>query len=186
MNRSRTIMLLMLVVAAGFAAVSVAFHHAMTHLVIHWWGLTETRLVMDAPKVEALRLAPRLPERVSRAEAVAEESLALPGGKYGVLERRDVTAAGGLTALRHGLLEDANFDWSDDSPPGPHEWQFALVFSDGPKSRQTVLFDFKNRLMANGETGVTVPLAESAANWQKFFTEVFAALARRATVGPVC
>jgi hypothetical protein len=174
MNRSRLVMLLMLVVAAGFAAISVVFYHSMTHHVIQWWGTADARLVMDAPRVEALSLA-GVPTKPSPAKSSAKDTLNLPDGMLEVTERRDVTAAGGLEALRHGLLEDANYDWAADPSLGAGHWQYALVFSEsnGP-SRVSVLFSFPNHL-GRQDTGATVALADSAASWQKFFTEVFAA-----------
>jgi len=178
MNRSRLVMLLMLAVAAVFAAISVAFYHSMTRRVIRFWGTDETRLVMDAPIVEALRLwpPPAKPPTADSSQVVAsaQEMLSFPGGEVEIFERRDVTAAGGLEALKHGLLEDANYEWAADPSTGPRQWQYALEFSDGPK-RRTVLFDFKNHVMARAETGATVALADSAASWEKFFTDVFAA-----------
>ena len=107
MHRGKLVILLMIVVGCLFGVVAVAFHYFMARRAIAWWRHDDVALITEAPRVDALRLAP--------ATAMDGETIAIGGERFRVVDRKDVTAAEGMNHLRNSLLVDAHFDWN--GPP---------------------------------------------------------------------
>lgn len=105
--------LLMLGLAA--ATTGVLFQRQQTRRCLAFYGPAAARRITTAPRVSLL---------------VVE-----PSGAVGVrwVDQRDVSQAPGLVHLRRGLVEDANFRWSELPPAEPlaaAAWDYALEFSD--------------------------------------------------------
>lgn len=104
----------LIVIGAGLAVFASWFQWRQTRRCLEWYGPATARRILEAPRVELWALDP--------ADAAA-----------GPRDRIDVSKAGGLVHLRHGLVEDANFDWSA-RPAGP--WPDALAFFDSADSTE--------------------------------------------------
>jgi hypothetical protein len=175
MNRDKLAILTMFAVAAAIGLFSVGYHHWLSQRAIRWWGDDAVALIVNAPNVEALCLEPAA-NQLTPASAGRQEILGIDGVKYVIVQQKDVASVEGMYHLRHGLVEDANFDWSAPPPgsaPGSlRPWPFALRFSNG--SRQlVVLFDAKGQRMARADTGASLTIAPIATGWNDFFAEQF-------------
>lgn len=127
----RIVMGLMLL-AAALAAFAVWFQWNQTRRCLSLYGAERARAIQAAPRVELWGLA------------VDPQS-----GRPRVTERHDISRAKGLVHLRRGLVEDANFSWSDvQEPAGPHAdrgtlpaavWDEALAFYDAGSTGPAVI-----------------------------------------------
>jgi hypothetical protein len=126
------IVMLLLLIGLTAASVAISFQRAQTRRCLALYGPEAAAEIARAPHVELWRL-----ENVN--------------GRLVAGERLEISQARGLVHLRRGLVEDANFDWSEDVGPGlglPADaklWGWAIVFSasadtavDGPATRLVV------------------------------------------------
>lgn len=90
----------LVLLAAALAAFAVWFQWNQTRRCLRMYGAERARAIQAAPRVELWRLA------------VDPQS-----GRPRVAERHDISRAKGLVHLRRGLVEDANFSWTDSSGP---------------------------------------------------------------------
>lgn len=110
--------------AAALAAFAVWFQ----------WNQTRRCLVLFGPDVA---------QRIQESARVEVWKLRVRGNGRGIeaVERTDVTSARGLVHLRRGLVEDANYSWTE--PPragGADRWDVGLAFFDrGQESPAAVL-----------------------------------------------
>jgi hypothetical protein len=79
------------------AVAAILFQREQTRRCLEFYGPEHARRIAAAPVVELLFLEP-----AARPAAVAARA------------RRDISSAAGLVHLRRGLVEDANFAWSDN------------------------------------------------------------------------
>lgn len=108
-----------LAMAAGLAAFAVWFQWTQTRRCLGFFGPGIATAIQTAPRVEAWRLSPKSTPDGS-------------GGRVVATSREDVSQARGLVHLRHGLVEDSNYAWSD-RPAGRRPigaWDVALAFYD--------------------------------------------------------
>lgn len=152
--------LLLLGIAAG--ALAIAFQRGQTRRCLAFYGPGIARRVSSAPLVEAWWLEPGDAPGVLRA-----------------VERRDVSQAPGLVHLRRGLVEDANFRWTDAGPAAdrlpPGHWDVALVFSDpahpGEAARLVIDLDDDGALAVVGRPG-RIGLGRIGAGLAKWLDDV--------------
>jgi len=175
MARSGKLVIFVIVAVGLAAALFAAWHQYETTRQTHrFWGADHASLIARAPKVEALWLDP-FPAKGS----ACPDPLEIPGGTACVLGRRDVSQAPGISNLRHGLTQDATFQWKVEPPDAVDSltnWEFALRFDDN--GREVVLvfdvFDQAKGQVAAADTSRAVMLDPSvAAEFAKFFTEHF-------------
>lgn len=117
--------LVCLAVLAG--VVSWSYRYATTHRATQFWGREAAPLIAQPSQVEFARLVP------SRANSGVDQSEILKLGmerSYLSEGARDVTHERGLVHLRHALLSDRGFVWSDRPDPREVEWQWLLKFFD--------------------------------------------------------
>jgi hypothetical protein len=165
MHRGKLVILFMVAVGCLLGGIAVAFHHWVARRAIAWWGRDDVALITEAPRVDALRLAPS-------AAAENRETILIGGGRYRVVERKDVTAVEGMNHLRNSLLVDAHFDW--DKPPSYTTrvtWEFAFEFIDGSR-RLAVAFDNGIRL-GRSDSDQILKITPIATGWTEFFAEQF-------------
>ena len=169
MRRDKLALLAIFIVALAVGLCSVGYHHFLSARAIRWWGDDAVGLIITAPKVEALMFRTGGKQETGSAkEPIA--ILHLGHAEYAVLAERNVTANEAVYHLRHGLVEDPNFDWSSSTPAGPA--RFGLRFSNGPNSL-TVVFDETGQHLTRADTGATLTIAPSVTGWREFFTEQF-------------
>jgi hypothetical protein len=101
--------------AAGLAAFAVWFQWNQTRRCLEFFGPAAARRIQEAPRVEMwgqLRVRP-------------------DGRGLEANQRVDLTSARGLVHLRRGLVEDANYAWTERSGSSAVDrWDVALVFFD--------------------------------------------------------
>ncbi|HEV3021537.1 MAG TPA: hypothetical protein VGX76_03695 [Pirellulales bacterium] len=142
------------------------YHRTAQRRVLEFWSPEAAALIVNAPRAEALRLAP--------AEAGGDDGQDVDFGglHFAVIERVDVSRAPGLIHLRQGLLHDGSFDWpapSDDCRP---QWDYALRFSADERSA-TVLVAFNCRRVKLAGSAREVAIAPLAAGLERFLAEQF-------------
>lgn len=111
------IVLLLLVVGLTAATVAIGFQRGQTRRCLALYG-------------------PAAASEISRATHVELWRLAVVAGRLTAVERQEISQARGLVHLRRGLVEDANFEWGDETGLEPDSfataamWEWALVFAD--------------------------------------------------------
>jgi hypothetical protein len=163
MHRGKLVILLMVVVGCAMGGISVAFHHWLARRAIAWWGRANVELITEAPRVAALKLR-------TAAASESGDVVTIESERYLVSERKDVGGAEGIDHLRHGLVEDGNFDWEKRLPGKP--WQYGLEFQNGDQ-RLIVVFNLKEPCVGRSDSDATLPIAAVATGWSEFFTAQF-------------
>jgi hypothetical protein len=163
MHRGKLVILLMVLIGCAMGGISVAFHHWLARRAIAWWGRDNVELITRAPRVAAIELR-------AATESESGETVMIDGERYSVTERKDVGGAEGMDHLRHGLVEDGNFDWERRLPGKP--WQCGLEFQDGAQ-RLDVVFNLKDRCIGRSDSSAVLPIAPVATGWSEFFAAQF-------------
>jgi hypothetical protein len=122
-------------------------------------------LIAYAPRVDALRISP-MP-----ADMNAEtDSVTIAPQKYLVERRQDVTQWPGIDHVRHGLLQDVNFNWDNTAPRlNDIKWEYALEFIDG--SRRLIVVFSQDGSIGRSDRTDTMAIAPKATGWREFFSE---------------
>jgi len=126
-GRPGTLLVLgILALAVGLAAFAVWFQWSQTRRCLAFFGPQVAAAIQTAPRVEAWRLAPGGTPAAVRGSAPA-----------------DVSQSRGLVHLRHGLVEDSNYDWSAAVAGRPiAAWDVALAFFDSGAARPRAVLAF--------------------------------------------
>ncbi|MBL9124616.1 MAG: hypothetical protein JNG90_13355 [Planctomycetaceae bacterium] len=131
--------------AIGGALFNWWYQRELHRRALDFWGPETSRLIVQAPQVEAWRLAPESsPEAAARQPDAAGEAparIAVGERAWVVIDRQEIstpTQAPGSSHVRRSLVNDQGFDWSDTADPCQTDWQYALRFEDGPRT-ETVL-----------------------------------------------
>jgi hypothetical protein len=163
--QGKTIILLAALTGLVLGGLSVAYHHWLARRAIAWWGSAGMELIAYAPRVDALRISPLPAEPNTETETVTFGSQ-----KYRALRRQDVTQWPGIDHVRHGLLQDVNFNWDNTSPRfNDIKWEYALEFIDGSR-RLTVVFS--HDCLGRSDQTDTLTIAPKATGWREFFSEL--------------
>lgn len=165
MNRGKLVILLMLLAGCLMGGIAVTFHHWLSRRAIAWWGPENVEMIRSAPRLEALKLA-------TAATTDSADVVTIGGVRYEIVERRDVSRAPGIDHVRHGLLEDAHFNWDQAAAVHPPAtWQFGMKFvADG---RQFIVaFDHDGHIGRSDKDEI-VSITPIATGWSEFFAEQF-------------
>lgn len=146
---------LIAVLALGLAGAGGGwwYQHRLQRRPLELWGRDAARLILHASEVDFCRL--RQTPGASHATAVV-----LDGQSYLAEDCQSVAGRPGLVHLRHSLLTDFSFDWSD-RVSGAKSWQFLLRFRDGQRTASLALADdFRYaRLLESGAGACIQPIA---------------------------
>ncbi|HEV3003452.1 MAG TPA: hypothetical protein VGX78_03280 [Pirellulales bacterium] len=140
------------------------YHRTAQRLVLEFWGPEAAILIVDAPRAEALRLAPAADDDGPDVD--------FGGAHFTVIERVDVSRAPGLIHLRQSLLHDGSFDWSAPSDDCRPQWDYALRFSRD-EHVATVLVAFNCRRLKLAGSAREAGIAPLAAGLERFLAEQF-------------
>lgn len=181
--------LTMLLLGIAGAVYSQMYYARLQQRPIGLWGAHAAQLMMKAPLVNALQLAP-----TDKGSPPHLERLMIGGEHLSVLAEKDVTTQPGFSHVRQSLVNDASFDWSSavhdkdqghDKDPGHEddkakdpgkgckpEWKYALEFSNGD-STVLLLIAPNCGLARLTDTGATGDLRPVMPGIERFLREQF-------------
>jgi hypothetical protein len=115
------------VLAISLASLAFLYQYHLQHRPLEYWGAGTATLLLSAPEVEALLLAPIEP---SLAEPGVElsETFAADDRTWLVAARHDISRAPGFSHVRRSLMMGGSYDWEVPPPTEPIEWRYALIF----------------------------------------------------------
>jgi hypothetical protein len=155
--RSSLVILGMLLLGAATSVAAIWYLRGLSRRSVEFWGPQAGALILQAPQVEALLLAPTGPD------SAAEQS---------VVERRDVSQARGLANVRRALMQDASYEWPPSRPDPLLRWSHALRFTDRDRTT-TLLFALNPPAARPLERDMCVGTKKIAAGLRDFFAEHF-------------
>ncbi|HEY5314086.1 MAG TPA: hypothetical protein VIK18_16260 [Pirellulales bacterium] len=160
--------LTILLLGVAAAVYSQMFYARLQRRPIELWGRYNAELMMNAPLVNAMLLAPT----DATGGAAHLERLMVGGEHLSVLAEKDVTLQPGFSHVRQSLVNDNSFDWSSADKACKPEWKYALEFSNG--DRTALLLIAPNcglaRLTDTGATGAMQPVMPGI---ERFMREQF-------------
>jgi hypothetical protein len=137
---------------------------------LRFWGAETARLIIQAPQVELLRIAPA-DDVDADQQLESQEILTIQGRDFRVVESRDGRQAPGLINVRRGLVTDTSFgqlDIVDRNNRIP--WSHAIRFQDGSESVVVAIaFELQQVVRVGDDKRASVaPVAEGL---KRFFEE---------------
>lgn len=130
---ARMAIVAMLVLAVAAAATAIWYLRGLSRRTTERWGPAAGQLILQAPHIEAWRLAP-----LNDAGGKDPATVIVDGQRLAILQRRDLSQAPGMTNVRRALMNDASYAWDVSSTEPPH-WTHALQFRDADR-KATLLF----------------------------------------------
>lgn len=165
---SRLAIAAMLVVAVAAAVYAIWHLRGLSRRSVEYFGSSAGQLILQAAHIEAWRLKPA--DQLDAASTL--ETISGEGAKLGIIERRDVSEAPGITNVRRGLMNDASYDWDASNAESP-QWSHALRFSDG-NHQATLLFSHNPPQAMLSGSQQRLSTRPVAAGLQAFFSDQFA------------
>jgi hypothetical protein len=162
------VVICLIALAAAIAArwyLSGQSRHAM-----RFWGGETARLIVQAPQVELLRIAPA--DDVEADQPLeSQEILTIQGREFRVVQSRDAGHAPGLINVRRGLVTDTSFgqlNIVDRNTLIP--WSHAIRFQDGSESvTVAIFFELQQIIRVGDDKRASIdPVAEGL---KQFFEE---------------
>jgi hypothetical protein len=134
---------------------------------IQFWGADQAVLILRAPLVEVLTLAPvegsAVPEKV--------ETFEIDKRRWQVSATQDISQAVGLKNVRSALMHDYSFAW-DEKVDGPAiQWRQALRFRDGDR-KTTLILAPEQSAAYSVQTGQTRSIAPAIKGLTRFLEDV--------------
>ncbi|HEX3654795.1 MAG TPA: hypothetical protein VHV55_03265 [Pirellulales bacterium] len=160
--------LTMLVLGVAAAAYTQFYYARLQRRPIELWGGYNAQLMMNAPLVNAMLLAPT----DNKAGAEHLERLMVGGEHLSVLAEKDVTNQPGFSHVRQSLVNDTSFDWSGPDKDCKPEWKYGLEFSNGEHTALLLIAPNCGlaRLTDTGATGAMRPVMPGI---ERFLREQF-------------
>lgn len=182
------------VLAVSMASAAIWYQYRLQHRPLEYWGSGTATLLLSAPQVEALLLAPM--EQPAGTEAPtagnAAETINADERTWRIVARREISRAPGFSHVRRSLMMGGSYDWSAPEPATPVDWHYALVFRGAaPYGEETiVLFTADgSRLsecspLTKDRSGHSVSVGPVAGALKSFLAEQFPAAGSSATEKP--
>ena len=161
----------MILVGAVLALSTGWFYRSLQRRPLEFWGTETARLIMHAPTVYAWQLLPHGSNALP-AESIEIDTITFATTTYDIAHQREVSISPGFSHVRHGLLNDAAFTWSETPPDDGTIWRYALHFIDGERTA-TLLFDTECRKVAVAESRARAATDPLAAPVRTFLEEQF-------------
>lgn len=129
------------------------YQHNLQRRPLELWGSDAARLILYSPEVEFCDLRQSSGDSLSAA-------VTMDGQSYVAENCRSVVGMPGFVHLRHSLLTDHSFDWTDLAT-GAKRWRSLLRFRNGEKTITLVLADdFRYAMLREtGATACITPIA---------------------------
>jgi hypothetical protein len=130
------------------------YHQRLQRRPLALWGSEAANLILRAPDVEFCRL-----KRASEG-ALSSQVIATNRETFETTDCHDAARIRGFLHLRHSLLNDFSFDWSD-AATGKHDWQYVVRFRDGDQTATLLISaDFNYVMLVEREATISVmPIA---------------------------
>lgn len=147
-HQGKIIILAVLGVCAGLSGYAVYYQYQASDAALAFWGRDAALLIGRSPDAELLLVTP--------ARTAKGEKIETGGDELTVVATVPAAADGkslarGLTHLRHALLMDSSFDFSEPADNADAaRWRYAVRFSN-PDGELTVVFDAEGKQLAAGE-----------------------------------
>lgn len=133
MDRSKWLIVIMLLLAFTLAGFGVAYRYLYGRKVLAFWGAEHAARLQNAEQVTLFRLS-------AATAADCDPQLVDPIGKAWCLtDSREIGQIGDLRHVRRLFVQDAYFDWQATEHP-PAQWRYALRFH-GAAGDSTLLVD---------------------------------------------
>lgn len=113
-------MILLVGGALLLGTVSWWYRYGAAHRASQFWGATASRLLAESKGLEGVRIEP------IDGKAVAT------GGWASLGEATDLSKVRGQAHLRHALLSDRNYVWSEPIDVESQQWSWCFRFFEGP------------------------------------------------------
>lgn len=98
------------------------YQHSLQRRPLDLWGHEAANLILNAGDVKLCRFQPP-------TEGTQSTVIEAVGAAFELLDCKDAAGIRGMLNLRHSLLSDYSFDWTD-SAGGAQDWRYALRFRD--------------------------------------------------------
>ena len=142
----KTVILLILAVALGSAALSWWNQYRRGQRVLELWGADVAYRIRLAPETELLALATSGGTSGDGAAASpappADAGLTVGSRVIPVQQRRSLTGSPGLVHARQALIQDSSYEWDAPTPTDEIAWRYAVQFRDPRDSQATSLLLF--------------------------------------------
>lgn len=132
------------------------------------WGRDAVALMLNAPRVTALRLAPPVPGEAT------EPTVRLAGTDWIIVqETGDISGMPDLLYVRRALADDSSFDWAAEAGEGQPLWEYGLRFSQAGRQATVVFAPSRKRAMLI-ESGASASMPYVMPGIEKFLREQLA------------
>jgi hypothetical protein len=162
-SRGKYAVLFILLLALAMAAFAWSWNFGQSQRCLDLYGGTAAMLIRTAQKVEILEIA-----SASDEESPSPEIVDIAGVPVRIARHIDISKAPGLIHARTALVDDASFNWNEESTPAADPGRTLVRFAAG--NEETLLyFNFANhRLMVlpDGDSAQLVPKASEG--WRSF------------------
>ena len=153
-NRGKIAVIAMFLVAFLMSSGAWWWSYQRSQKSLAFWGKDSAFLIRHAETVTLLELGKPY-EKLS--------------GNLNILREIDLSKANGLVNARHPFSDDASYRWDASTPTDspPANYTIAVRFTRQQKTA-TILFDFENQRLMNGETHASVAMVPKISDgWQK-------------------
>jgi hypothetical protein len=167
LNSGKLAVLGIVLLAVGLAGFAWWWNWQRTARCREFYGGEGAHLIRAADHVEGLELS-------SLFVREAREQILVGSEPFDVVSRKDLSRAPGLVHARTALLDDASYDWEDQTTGDCHSRiLYAVEFRDGSR-RTTLAFDFGCRRVwiveAHGSRKRATLAPKIASGWESFLT----------------
>ena len=171
--RGAWLVLGMLLLAAIAGVLAIVYQQQSARQATAYWGIDQALRIRDADRVDFGRLS----SATASARVTSESADAPPGedvlvGQEGerwlVSHRQPVDSVPGFSHLRHALLQDESYVWSQPADPSAASAAHALLF-EGAGEPVVILLDVERALVRDARQSEWRSVAPIAPFLRRFF-----------------
>lgn len=173
----RLIIAVVLILAVALSGGAWLYQYSYSRHAAAFWGAPAARLIVKAPRLALLELAPWESGDAEESTGDEPEETKRIAGQP-IVSEHDLSSKPGLIHLRHVFTQDSNFDWNvkrREPASGGHDWGYALRFSDGDQQLIVLLdhdFELLGKFTADGTQIDLIPCPRLASSLVRYLTDV--------------
>jgi hypothetical protein len=163
------------VLAIGGATFNWWYQRDLRRRSLDMWGAPLARLIVQAPEVEAMLLAPAGSGAAPQADAEDGNTITIDGDQWIVIDRARIDTpeqAPGSTHVRRSLVNDRSFVWDQPVEDCRPDWRYALFFRDGDQE-ETILIALDCPRVALLGSNIRATITPVVPPLKEFFDEQF-------------